>query len=79
MHQYCTICLICILHNHSQCQLTSPYLCMQQQCLVQVRTAWKVWRTWSDIDGETGLRFDDSYVQHILLPGLINSEKVKLV
>ena len=44
--------------------------------LVQVRTAWKVWRTWSNGGGETGLRFDDSVVQHQLAPGLVDREKV---
>ncbi|KAL3162395.1 Fatty acyl-CoA reductase 2, variant 2 [Trebouxia sp. C0010 RCD-2024] len=41
----------------------------------RVRTAWKVWRTWSNGGGETGLRFDDSMVQHQLAPGLVDREK----
>ena len=50
-----------------------------KQCyLLQVRTAWKVWRTWSNGGGETGLRFDDSVVQNQLAPGLVQQEKVTL-
>lgn len=45
----------------------------------QVRTAWKVWRTWSNGGGETGLRFDDSIVQKRLATGLVDSEKVSCV
>jgi hypothetical protein len=46
---------------------------------LQVRTAWKVWRTWSNGGGETGLRFDDSNVQKKLATGLVDSEKVSPV
>lgn len=42
----------------------------------RVLTAWKVWRTWSNGGGETGLQFDDSNVQHKLAPGLVDNEKV---
>lgn len=52
--------------------------CQMLPSMVQVRTAWKVWRTWSNGGGETGLRFDDSNVQTKLAPGLVDSEKVGL-
>lgn len=42
----------------------------------RVLTAWKVWRTWSNGGGETGLRFDDTNVQTKLAPGLVDSERV---
>ncbi|KAL0029274.1 hypothetical protein WJX79_006937 [Trebouxia sp. C0005] len=45
----------------------------------RVRTAWKVWRTWSNGGGETGLRFDDSIVQKRLATGLVDSEKDDVV
>ena len=48
-------------------------------CASRVLTAWKVWRTWSNGGGETGLRFDDSNVQTKLAAGLIDSEKVSLL
>ena len=53
-------------------------ICVMPSSMVQVRTAWKVWRTWSNGGGETGLRFDDSNVQTKLAPGLIDAEKVSL-
>ena len=43
---------------------------------MQVKTAWKVWRTWSDSEWDTGLKFDDSHVQNTLAPGLVDCEKV---
>ena len=52
--------------------------CLMLPSMAQVRTAWKVWRTWSNGGGETGLRFDDSNVQTKLAPGLVDSEKVSL-
>lgn len=48
-------------------------------CAGRVLTAWKVWRTWSNGGGETGLRFDDSNVQTKLAAGLVDREKVSLL
>ena len=41
-------------------------------------TAWKVWQIWSDarVFGSGPTFLDDTNVQHRLVPGLIDSEKV---
>lgn len=54
-------------------------LLCHNDAIPQAMISWKVWRTWSDSHHDTGLRFDDPSVQNKLAPGLIDSEKVKLV
>ena len=61
------------------CNLLSavPSAIVSSAChLVQVRTAWKVWKAWSNGSSETGLCFDDSVVQNQLAPRLVDREKV---
>ena len=71
-----------LLHNGYSHVMSAIWSCLcDEGCCThtQVRTAWKVWRTWSNGGGETGLRFDDSNVQKKLAIGLVDSEKVSPV
>lgn len=71
-----------MLHDGYSHVMSAIWSCLcDKGCCVhtQVRTAWKVWRTWSNGGGETGLRFDDSNVQKKLAIGLVDSEKVSPV